>query len=456
MKTQSKVALIIGLVSVAIVVAFSVTVYLFVDKYSYVDFYKRLETRVRISTQYYLEPDSLNAENLRILKNHHLERLEEEKEYVVEYNGNTGAEIISKQNVLPFQFVKEVLENGRSTAKKGNTFYAGSTHKKHNRDYFVAVSAENYYVTHHLIFLRNLLASGITLVIIIVISLSFYFSKHIFLPIRSIIDKVKQISTENIHLRLEDNKSGNEINELVSTFNDLLNRIETAFETQKNFISNASHELGTPLTSIIGEADVALLKSRSTDEYKQSLKNISFQAERLDQITKSLLFLAQTGYKGKSILFERIRIDEIIWNTKEVIDKLNPDNKVMIDLSLLPDDPKKLKVKGNKQLLQLAFANLFNNACKYSNNKQVTVFIASTNSQIIVTVKDLGIGIPESEIPYIYDPFFRASNTRLYEGYGIGLPLTRNVIHLHKGQIIVNSILNSGTTVQVKLPLHQA
>lgn len=268
MKTQSKVALIIGLVSVAIVVAFSVTVYLFVNKYSYVDFYKRLETRVRISTQYYLEPDSLNAENLRILKNHHLERLEEEKEYVVEYKANTAAEFISEQNLLPIQFVKEVLENGKATAKKGNTFYAGATHKKQGHDYFVAVSAENYYVTHHLIFLRNLLASGIILVIIIVISLSFYFSKHVFLPIRRIIDKVKQISTENIHLRLEDKNSGNEIKELVSTFNDLLNRIETAFETQKNFISNASHELGTPLTSIIGEADVALLKSRSTEDRK--------------------------------------------------------------------------------------------------------------------------------------------------------------------------------------------
>lgn len=251
-----------------------------------------------------------------------------------------------------------------------------------------------------------MLFGSIVLLVLIVLSLSVYFSKHIFKPIKEITDNVKQISTENIHLRLENNSvNNNEISELINTFNDLLSRIETAFETQKNFISNASHELGTPLTTIIGEADVALLKVRSPQEYEQSLNSILQQAERLDQITKSLLFLAQTGYKGKTIVFEMLRIDEIIWETKGLIDKLNPDNKIFVDLNLLPEDPKKLKVKGNKQLLHLAFANLLNNACKYSNNSPVTVHIASSNTQVVIIIEDLGIGIPEAEMAYIYDPF---------------------------------------------------
>lgn len=453
MKTQTKVALIIGLVCVTIVVIFGITVYFFVNKYSYVDFYKRLETRVRIATQYYLESDSTNAENVKVLKTQHLEMLEKEQEYLIELKNNvTSASLVQNYN-FPLDFIETLYSEGKATSKSGNRFFAGSKRSKNNKNYFVIVSAENYYASHHLMFLRNLLIGGISFVIILVISLSFYFSRHIFLPIKRIIGNVKQISTENIHLRLDDTNTNNEIKELILTFNDLLNRIETAFETHKNFISNASHELGTPLTSIIGEADVALLKPRTQEEYIQSLKNISFQAERLDNITKSLLFLAQTGYKGNAIVLERIRIDEVIWETKNIIDKLNPDNKITVDLSLLPEDPKKLKVKGNKQLLQLAFANLLNNACKYSNNKQVTVFIASSDSQIIVTIKDQGIGIPESEVPFIYDPFFRASNTKMYEGYGIGLPLTRNVIKLHQGQLIVQSALNAGTTVQVKLPL---
>jgi signal transduction histidine kinase len=182
------------------------------------------------------------------------------------------------------------------------------------------------------------------------------------------------------------------------------------------------------------------------------LGNILKQAERLDQITKSLLFLAQTGYKGKAIPFEKIRVDEVIWETKDLIDKLNPGNQVLVDLNLLPEDPRKLKTTGNRQLLQLALSNILNNACKYSGNKPVSLFIASSDTHVIITVKDQGIGIPASEIAYIYDPFFRASNTKLYEGYGIGLPLSRNIITLHKGTLHVTAVVNEGTTVQIKLP----
>ncbi len=452
MKTQLKVSIVLGFVLVVIVVLFGYTIYYVLNEYSYIDFYKRLETRASLSARYNLEPH--NAENIKLWKKQHLEKLEQERDYLVELTPATTIDYLSATYGLSHKFLETLFAEGKSREKKGNTFYVGSRVEKASKRYVVIVSAENYYVSHHLIFLRNVLIGGVVFVITIVICLSFYFSRQIFFPIRKIVNQVKQISTENIHLRVDNNNPNNaEISELISTFNDLLNRIETAFETQKNFISNASHELGTPLTSIIGEADVSLLKKRSTEEYEKALQNILDQAERLDQITKSLLFLAQTGYKGKAIIFERIRIDEVIWETKAIIDKLNPDNKIMVDLSLLPEDPNKLKVKGNRQLLQLAFANILTNACKYSNNEPTQVYIASSNSQIVITIKDQGIGIPENELPFIYDPFFRASNVNLYEGYGIGLPLSRNVIRLHNGTLLVTSKLNAGTTVQVRLPL---
>ncbi|MEA5428504.1 sensor histidine kinase [Arcicella lustrica] len=454
MKTQTKLAIILGFLSTTLVVVFGISVYYFLDKYSYVDFYKRLEARVSISAQYSLNSGTLNAKYLKSLRKQHLETLEKEKEYLIEISPNVSLKDISQKNKLPLNFLISLSKVGTYKEKQGNLFIAGSQYKKGNKHYFVIVSAENYYVSNHLIFLRTVLIGGISMVILIVAIFSFYFSRHIFDPIRDITVKVKQISTENIHLRLENNiDKSSEISELTSTFNELLNRIETAFETQKNFISNASHELGTPLTTIIGEADFSLLKPRTSEEYIAAIKNILQQAERLNEITKSLLFLAQTGYKGKAITFEMVRIDEIIWETKSLIDKLNPNNKILVDLRLLPEDPKKLKVKGNQQLLHLAFANILSNACKYSNNKPVTVHIASSNSQVVIMVEDQGIGIPASEIAYIYDPFFRASNTNLFEGYGIGLPLTRNIVYLHKGDLIVSSQVNVGTKVQIRIPL---
>lgn len=454
MSTRNRIALILGLMGVMIVVLFGITIYYFQNKYAYEDFYKRLETRAKISFEYNLYSQEMDMEHLKSLRNSYLEKLEKEKEFVISADGKFNLDGLSTQYKLPLSFLQDLKKNGKAREKIGNAFFVGLKGKKGSKNYLVVVSAENYYVTHHLLFLRNMLFGGLGLVILIILVFSVFYSKHIYDPINMISEKVRQISTENIHLRLDQSPENNEISALISTFNDLLNRIETAFESQKNFISNASHELTTPLTTIIGQTEVTLMKARTQQEYEASLNNILIQAERLDRITKSLLFLAQTGYKGKSIGFERLRIDEVIWQTLHVMDQLNPDHDITLDTGLLPEDPKKLKVNGNRELLQMALANLLSNACKYSNNGPVSIAIASSDSRVIIVIEDKGIGIPESEIGFIYDPFFRATNTKLFEGYGIGLPLTRNVILMHKGSLKVNSKQGQGTTVQITLPLY--
>jgi len=453
MKTKHKIALfLVGSISLMLVV-FGSSVYFFLYNYSYTDFYKRLETRASIALQYNFGTGDVSPESVRAIREQHLERLTNEQEYIYQVDSRGDIAAVASKAKLPERFLEEIFDSGESNLQVNNTFYAGARHANEGNSFLVIVSAENYYATHHLALLRNIILIGVVFVIFISISLSLYFSKHIFDPIRSITDKVQQISTGNIHLRLEETYNDNEIGRLISTFNDLLNRLETSFETQKNFISNASHEFGTPLTSIIGEADVALLKERSPEEYIETLQGILSQAERLNQISQSLLFLAQTGYKENRLSFEIVRTDELIWQSKEILDKLFPKNNVQVDFSLLPENPLKLKVQGNKQLLLLAFVNILNNACKYSSNKPVMISIGSSDDQVLLIVKDQGIGIPESELQFIYDPFFRASNTQHYEGFGIGLPLTRNIIKIHNGQLMVSSILNKGTTVQIKLPV---
>ncbi len=455
MKTQYKIALFLIVANTFMLIVFGASVYYFLYNYSYTDFYKRLGTRASITAKYNFDTNNKNAESIRIIREQHLEKLSNEKEHISLINSFNDLKLFAEKASLPLSFIKEIYINGKGNLQIENTFYSGTKYKAGNKVYLVIISAENYYATHHLALLKNIIIVGLFFIIFITISLSFYFSKHIFDPIRNITDKVKKISTDNIHLRLEESEKDNEISQLILTFNNLFNRLETAFETQKNFISNASHEFGTPLTSIIGEADVALMKERTPKEYQETLQSILSQAERLNQISQSLLFLAQTGYRENRLNFEIIRTDEIIWQAKEIIDKLIPKNKIQIDFSLLPENPFKLKVSGNKQLLTLAFVNVLTNACKYSNNKTVLVSIASSNHQVIIEIKDQGIGIPESELQFIYDPFFRASNTHQFEGYGIGLPLTRNIIKIHNGQLLVSSVVNKGTSVQIKIPLTQ-
>lgn len=454
MKTQARIAGILFASNVVVLLIFAMAVYYAVNKYSYTDFYQRLKTRATIATQYNLDTNRLSAEALKQVREDHLEKLFQEREFLIELSTDSTLENLSKVRKLPPELLNTVLKENEGNLKIGSTFYTGVKHQVDNKLFIVIVSADNYYSSHHLSFLRNVLLAGILFSALISVFFAVYFSRHVFDPIKEITKKVKQITAESMNLRLEEKRNNNEINELTVTFNNLLMRIETAFETQKNFISNASHEFRTPLTAIMGEADVALNKERTVAEYKEALGNILSHTERLEQVVSSLLFLAQTGYEGKKITFERLRIDEVVIGVKAVMNQLTPTNQIHLDMALLPDDPLKLKIKGNKELLSMALANILNNACKYSFNKPVSISIGTTRNEVIIIVKDQGIGIPENELGYIYDPFFRASNTTQFNGYGIGLPLAQNIIKLHQGKISVNSTVNKGTVVQINLPAY--
>jgi signal transduction histidine kinase len=429
------------------------SVYYFLSNYSYADFYKRLEVSVSVAEKRHFESNQKYAQVLKNIKEEHLELLSDEKEYILYCPNATAIKKLAKTNSLPIKLLNLVYTQQFANFQKDDIFYYGKKRETPKGFYFVIVSAKNYYNSHHLILLKKVLFVGGFISILLIIYLTYLFSKRFFDPIDKIITKVNSISTDNIHLRLDDIKNTDEIKRLTTTFNNLLNRIEIAFETNKNFISNASHEFGTPLTAIIGEADVTLLKDRTPEEYKEALQKILKQSERLNKISQSLLFLAQIGYKENKFNYTILRTDELILQANEIMNQLIPENNIKIDFELLPENPKKLKVMGNKDLLMLAITNIMTNACKYSSNKPVIVSLASTNNEIVMIFKDQGIGIPESELPFIYDPFFRASNTAAYDGYGIGLPLTQNIIKIHKGELIINSVLHKGVTVQVKLPI---
>ncbi|MGS2740579.1 sensor histidine kinase [Sinomicrobium sp. M5D2P17] len=453
MNTRNKIILSLTVLTLGYILIFSGFIYFSIENYSYIDFYKRLEIRAITAAKIELEHQQ-DSDVLREIRQEFLEKLPNEKINIADISG-VEPRAKAKKLGVPLHFIKEVLRNGKGFYNRNNTYFSGIRYQTRGKNYLVVVSAQNYYSTHHNAYLKNLLIIALLISIIIIASFAYLFSKLIFRPVQSIIEKMREISTENMHLRLEVPRNNEELKSLTLTFNDMLNRLETSFETQKNFISNASHELNTPLTSIIGEADVTLAKERSAEEYRHALGNILEDAEKLSKKTGALLLLAQTGFNGKVQKFELVRIDQLIMDAEQTIQKIYPNCQIHIDFDLLPETSEKLNIKGNKQLLHLAVSNVLMNACKYSDNKDVKVALGVSNDYVIIIIKDHGIGIPEPEMQYIYDPFFRASNTGNYHGYGIGLPLTRNVVKMHKGVLSVFSTENQGTTVEIKLPVHK-
>jgi signal transduction histidine kinase len=452
MKLHNKIIYILISVFVLYTVLFSAFIYYSISNYAYTDFYKRLEIRAAITAKIKLEkPNDVNT--IKEVGQEYLETLPNQREYILPVkNGKITGD--SLKAVIPSSFARQLLEEGSANFNDKNIFYTGIMYKtQRNESFVVIVSAENYFYSHHIVYLKNLLLGSLIIGILWIVFFSFVISRTILQPIKKIVNEVQQIGTENLHLRLEKPSSGDALSDLRHTFNDMLNRLEASFETQKNFISNASHELNTPLTSIIGEADLVLSKEREPEQYRKALTKILNEADKLDKKTKALLYLARTGFDGKIQKFEKTRMDQLILDVRQNLQELNAAFKISIDFSLLPENPQKLKIRGNEQLLHLALSNILINACKYSNNDVVYIALGATEDEVYVIIKDSGIGIPENELQYIYDPYFRASNTGSYEGFGIGLPLTRNIVRIHSGKLTVKSELNKGTTVQINFPI---
>lgn len=449
---QTKTMVLLMVVFTTVILIFGGSVYFSIVNFSHQRFYELLKIRTTTIVQVQKGKKHLDLPENYILNNTNEEELPMEKDYVFAVPEDSNFSKISHEIHIPDSFFKNIIRSGEANFNDSEFYYIGQSFKYENKDYIAIASAKNHYLVNYLGFLKKTLITCMILSIFFSMIFSFYLSKTLFKPILKITGKVKQISSENLHLRLEPQPDNKELNELVETFNTMLTRIETSFETQNHLIGNVSHELRTPLTSIMGEADVALSINRTADEYKETLEIILDEAEKLDKKIKALLLIAQTGFDGRIQKFDRVRIDQLLWDVIETLRKIDSRNNIYLDISMLPDNPKKLKVQGNEQLLHLAVANIINNGCKYSNHQQVKVSLGATDTDLYIIIKDTGIGIPESEMNKIYDPFFRASNTRNYEGYGIGLPLARNIVRMHNGELLVSSHENQGTTVQMRFP----
>lgn len=453
MKIRVRIIWLLSTTFAVLVLIFSAFVYVLSSNYVFNDFYDRLKTRTNTTIHIELLDHRGDKEFIKQFKKEYLEKLPEERSTVVELNERRIPILNTKHALEDSNFIHRVIEHKYSQERKGNILKYGKLYvSKQGKCYVVYTSAKNMYYTKYKNYLGGLLISMFFSAVFLIIMVSLWLSKRLIKPIADLSTSIHTIGTENLNFRIENKQEGDELGELIQTMNNMLDRLETSFETQNNFISNASHELNTPLTSIIGQADLMLSKERSTEDYKTALSHILEQAEKLNKKTKALLFLAQTGFDGKKMTIENLRVDELIFETIETVNRIIPGNKIRFDFGCLPENLDALEIKGNSQLLQLALSNVLLNATKYSENQEVRIYLTHTKEHISIHVQDLGIGIPPQDLSHIYDPFFRASNTTSFEGYGIGLPLTRNIMRQHKGKIIVHSEEEKGTLVSLVIP----
>ena len=297
-----------------------------------------------------------------------------------------------------------------------------------------------------------LLCSGLAVSIVIAFICGYFFSQLLLRPVRKIADQVNTISAQSITQRLRSGDGPGEWNYLTQTINELLNRLQESFEIQRRFLSAASHELLTPLTSISSQLEVSLLKEREAEAYRQVMQSVYQDVKQLSKLTQTLLEFASLSGNPGGIELNPVRIDEVLMRLPGEIAKMNKGYTVKLAFEKLPEDESRLLVFGNAALLFTAIRNIVTNACKYSTSKLAEVKLSIIKKDILIEIKDDGKGIPEKEIKNIFQPFYRLEDDDVVSGFGVGLPLVKRIVKLHNGQITVKSIVGKGTTFSVQLP----
>ncbi len=452
MKLRNKLTLVFVLLTAMLQLLAFFLIFHFARQYTEKEFYLRLHQRATIAAQTFLEEDEMNIDIYEEIRNIHLQTLPGEKEVIYPFDMQDNPLDPKIERKLPEGFIEKIIRNEYAETKVGDTYYTGLFYHDNEGDFIVVLSARDLYGVGKLVNLRKILVICFFVSLIITWLLGRYLALHALSPISKIVHQVNAISATNLHLRLDEGKSNDEISELAVTFNNMLDRLETSFELQSNFVNNASHELRNPLTAILGQIEVALNKERPAASYISLLKGIESEALRLDTLVNGLLRLAQTDYDNKGLLVTPIRVDEVLVEIKKGINTANPENQIHLDFKDLPENECGLIVMGNRQLLEVAFHNILDNACKFSDNQEVKVRLLANADHLHILISDKGIGIPPNELKSIYEPFFRGSNARGIEGFGFGLPLAYRIVKMHHGQLRVTSQVGKGTIVKIIIP----
>lgn len=320
-------------------------------------------------------------------------------------------------------------------------------HKFAGNEYYVFVMAYDRSRRENLKELREVLLWGIVISVVLSIYLSYIFSRRAIWPITRLIESINKINSSKLYDRLHEGNRKDEIAQLAISFNKMLSDIESSFRNQEDFISNASHELRTPLSVMMLESDYLLTRERTPQEYIAHIEGQMEDIRNLNSMLNSLLEMAHLN--SENILqFSDVSLDEIVFTAIKQVKAKFTDRKIVPRINY-PESDSALLIKGNSGLLIIAFKNLIENACKFSDDEVVIQFDIS-KSEILVSIIDKGIGIPEGQLKDVFSPFKRGSNVKYKSGFGIGLSLVARILELHGILITVTTIEDRGTSVELK------
>lgn len=272
-------------------------------------------------------------------------------------------------------------------------------------------------------------------------------SKRMLKPVDNMTKTVKNITINALDTRLDISGSQDELKELAETFNNMLDRLEQSYELQNQFVSDASHELRTPISVIQGYVNL-LDRWGKNDKavLEESIEAIKSESESMRNLIENLLFLARGDKNTQSLQLEHFYINELI-------DEIVKETKLMDNShEIIKENSDILQINADRRLLKQALRIFIDNSIKYTpEGGKIQINCVPQKQQVLITIEDNGIGISKEDLPNVFNRFYRADKSRTKEtgGTGLGLSIAKWIIIKHKGDIQIESKINSGTKISI-------
>ncbi|RTQ52180.1 HAMP domain-containing protein [Hymenobacter gummosus] len=443
--------LFVGLVGVILLGALSATLLIHAD-YTNEQFNDRLRDRADVTGYIFLERDEMRAAAFRDFQRRFMQTLPNEVLQV--YDSKMQPRFIEEDERV--QVSDELL--ARIVAQKEVFFTLGPRqavgifYRDNQGEFVIVAAAENASGKARTEYMTFSLVAVFVISLLLTYGAGRLFAGRALSPISAINDQVEGITARDLHLRLDEGQEEkpDEISRLARTFNRMLQRLEDSFEGQGTFVRNASHELRTPLTATIGELQVLLARERDAPAYREALGSVLAELQQFRLLVNNLLELAQND-TVELPQTEEVRLDELVWEVRDGL-PAEQRRRVQVQLGQLPDDAEQLVVRGSRSLLLRAVSNLVENALKYSPDElSVELHLDYQAPHTLrLQVLDRGIGIADKDYARLFQPFFRGDNSRHVVGHGVGLPLARNIIGRHGGQLELRPRPGGGTAAEVR------
>jgi len=287
-------------------------------------------------------------------------------------------------------------------------------------------------------------------IIVIAIAGGTYLAKKSFVKINQVIETAKRITADRLYDRIPEHTAKDEIGEIISTFNDMISRLDVSFRQMKQFSADASHELRTPLSVMRTQLETALGSKATMSVLKKTIANCLDETLRMSGIIENLLLLAKGDSGQELIVKEPLDLRKLLSEAYDECVIIASQKSIKVTLK----QPDEAMILGDGQRLRQMLLNLIDNAVKYNHeNGKISFTLVRENSVAKISIADNGIGIPEHDIPRIFDRFYRVDRAKEMPGVGLGLSIAKWIAEAHGGTISVVSQLNKGSEFIVALPL---